>query len=154
MGLNKADALMKAINTWPKFGVDERGRIVPWNEGYEPYIHLRDAVIAITGMPTIEPERTKGNWVGIDDEPCDEWECDRCGFIYDGSPPPNFCENCGADMRGENDDIPDDIPKNGKWIEYDNSHCECPFCHEEWSYFDNEVEYFNYCPNCGARMES
>ena len=42
--------------------------------------------------------------------------------------------------------------KKGKWIEYDNSHCECPFCHEEWSYFDNEVEYFNYCPNCGADM--
>ena len=45
------DALMEAINTWPKFGVDERGRMVPWNEGYEPYIHLRDVVIAITGMP-------------------------------------------------------------------------------------------------------
>lgn len=42
--------------------------------------------------------------------------------------------------------------KKGKWIEYDNSHCECPFCHEEWSYFDNEVECFNYCPNCGADM--
>lgn len=42
--------------------------------------------------------------------------------------------------------------KKGTWIEYDNSHCECPFCHEEWSYFDNEVEYFNYCPNCGAEM--
>lgn len=42
--------------------------------------------------------------------------------------------------------------KKGMWIEYDNSHCECPFCHEEWSYFDNEVEYFNFCPNCGAEM--
>ena len=42
--------------------------------------------------------------------------------------------------------------KKGTWIEYDNSHCECPFCHEEWSYFDNEVEYFNFCPNCGAEM--
>ena len=42
--------------------------------------------------------------------------------------------------------------KRGKWIEYDNSHCECPFCHEEWSYFNNEVEHFNYCPNCGADM--
>ena len=40
----------------------------------------------------------------------------------------------------------------GRWIEYDNSHCECPFCHEEWSYFDNEVERFDFCPKCGADM--
>lgn len=43
--------------------------------------------------------------------------------------------------------------KTGKWIEYDNSHCECPFCHTEWSYFDNEVEHFDFCPRCGAKME-
>ena len=40
----------------------------------------------------------------------------------------------------------------GRWIEYDNSHCECPFCHEEWSYFDNEVEHFDFCPKCGADL--
>jgi Zn finger protein HypA/HybF involved in hydrogenase expression len=44
--------------------------------------------------------------------------------------------------------------KKGKWIEYDNSHCECPFCHTEWSYFDNDVEHFDFCPRCGAKMEA
>ena len=39
--------------------------------------------------------------------------------------------------------------KKGKWINHDNSR-ECPFCHTEWNYFDNEVEWFNYCPNCGS----
>ena len=43
--------------------------------------------------------------------------------------------------------------KRGKWIEYVNSHCECPFCHKEWSFFENVTEWFNYCPNCGAEMK-
>ena len=96
-----ADALMEAINTWPKFGVDERCRIVPWSENYEPYIHLRDVVIAITGMPTIE-ERKAGRWTS-------ENACEFCGFqpwferdIHTLS----FCPNCGADMRGGNHETP------------------------------------------------
>ena len=42
--------------------------------------------------------------------------------------------------------------KRGKWIDYANSHCECSVCHTEWSYFQNEVECFEFCPNCGADM--
>ena len=43
----------------------------------------------------------RGNWVGIDDEPFTTWECDRCGCIYEVEFEylPNFCPNCGADMR-------------------------------------------------------
>ena len=55
-------------------------------------------------MPTIEPKQ--GHWVGIDDEPYDDWECDRCGEIVTDcgwDVLPNFCPNCGADMRGEED---------------------------------------------------
>lgn len=63
-------------------------------------------------------------------------------------------DNAMAGAMNAINDMPTIEPqrKKGKWIEYDNSHCECPFCHEEWSYFDNEVECFNYCPNCGAEM--
>ena len=68
-----ADALMEAINTWPKFGVDERGRIVLWNKGYEPYIHLRYVVTAITEMPTIEPDP---QWI-----PCNERLPDKETYV-------------------------------------------------------------------------
>ena len=103
------DALMEAINTYPKFGVDERCRIVPWNERYEPYIRLRDAVIAITGMPTIEPERKKGKWIAVDDYfNRISGRCSACGWeahMYeDDVVGMNYCPNCGADMRGDQDE--------------------------------------------------
>ena len=61
-------------------------------------------------LPSAEPERKTGHWVETGDEPYDEWECDVCGFVIDGSgciDPEEyrdvykFCPNCGADMRGE-----------------------------------------------------
>ena len=58
--------------------------------------------------PTIE-ERKKGKWIDKSGDIEGAWNyCSVCGEqaidLYD------FCPNCGADMRGENDDIPDDIP--------------------------------------------
>ena len=47
------------------------------------------------GKPSAE---RRGSWVGIDDEPCDVWECDRCGHIVETEYPPRFCEECGARM--------------------------------------------------------
>lgn len=43
-----------------------------------------------------------GNWVPVDDEPHEDFECDRCGYIICGEEfATNFCPNCGADMRKE-----------------------------------------------------
>ena len=56
---------------------------------------------ALRKLPSVKPERERGHWVGIDDEPCETWECDRCGCIqecFDGEQP-NYCPQCGADMR-------------------------------------------------------
>lgn len=64
----------------------------------------------LTQLPTIE--RKIGHWVEIGDEPYDEWECDVCGFVIDGSGciDPleylniyNFCPNCGSRMEGADD---------------------------------------------------
>lgn len=52
-------------------------------------------------------ERKKGNWVGIDDEPCETFECDNCGFVledWNQGALYNFCPHCGADMRKGEDD--------------------------------------------------
>ena len=56
-----------------------------------------------------QPERKKGEWLryGEDGYPNNEdtvfWQCDQCLEQYTGRAKkiPNFCPNCGADMRGE-----------------------------------------------------
>ena len=65
---------------------------------------LQELSYSISLMPSVQPERPKGEW---------EWEwdmfgnetskefcyCSNCkkGHFYDET---NFCPNCGADMRG------------------------------------------------------
>lgn len=53
-------AAIDAICTWDKFGVDARCRVVPWHEGLEPYVHLRDVVTVIVNLPSAEPQREIG----------------------------------------------------------------------------------------------
>ena len=56
------------------------------------------AVKAMYDIPTIEPKR--GRWIPVDNGHhvrCSE--CGRCGFASN-----NFCPNCGADMRGTDDE--------------------------------------------------
>lgn len=42
--------------------------------------------------------------------------------------------------------------RHERWIENDDE-CECPLCGKAWDYFDNCTETFNFCPNCGAKMD-
>ena len=59
-------------------------------------------------LPPAQPERKKGKWVKIG-----HWgrsyKCNQCGNYLDfdgvnaGRGSANFCPNCGADMRGEQD---------------------------------------------------
>ena len=64
-------------------------------------VHYED----IEGIPSADVrENIHGHWVGIDDDPCETFECDVCGFVFDewiGGDLYNFCPNCGADMRGD-----------------------------------------------------
>jgi len=73
----------------------------------------RDSVLQrIAAAPTVEK---RGEWIqGVQHENSGEdWDevyyvdCDQCGYrvwhaeIGNTSPPPNYCELCGANMKGE-----------------------------------------------------
>ena len=54
--------------------------------------HLDRATFAIKQLPPIQPEPKRGKWIHHPEIGWGEtWLCDQCG------------ENCGADMRGEQD---------------------------------------------------
>ena len=74
---------------------------------------LQGAINTIRGnvakMPTIE-EQKKGKWIFKND--LKQFFCSECGvpsltyddvYLYSMNLP-NFCEDCGADMRGEQDE--------------------------------------------------
>ena len=53
------------------------------------------------------PDREKGTWVSVDEEPHEDYECNVCGYVcstFTANIKPEeefkFCPNCGADMRG------------------------------------------------------
>lgn len=83
----------------------------------------------------------------LDDYKIDQW-CDGCKE-YDQKR--HCCPRFNRVIRETVEDFNREHHKKGKWIKYD-SHCECSFCHSVWWYVENKIEFFNYCPNCGARM--
>lgn len=52
---------------------------------------------------------------------------------------------------------------HGRWISYPeclafegayhDEHIVCSACHSVWNIIDNDTERFDYCPNCGAKMD-
>ena len=54
----------------------------------------------IESLPSAQPERKKGKWIVSHIPDSMLWECNQCGFDC-GAHSFNFCPNCGADMRGE-----------------------------------------------------
>lgn len=57
------------------------------------------ARMAVMSAPPVDAQPVRhGHWVGVDDEPCEVWECDMCGYIYEGDFVYNYCPHCGAKM--------------------------------------------------------
>lgn len=99
--INRQEAI-NAICTWDKFGVDERGRVVRWYEGLEPYVHLRDVVFAIEKLPSAEPKQKTGHWIYKNGAMVSPWyssyECSECGCLSGCF---KYCPECGSRNRGE-----------------------------------------------------
>ena len=61
----------------------------------------KDQVMEVIARVTTT-DRPKGEWKCMSD--CGVTECDQCGWsIEEYVGDYNFCPNCGADMRGENE---------------------------------------------------
>lgn len=64
-------------------------------------VRTESVMATIDHMPTIEP-RQKGEWIDDGRDKVVRWYCSICGrwdrYVY------NFCPNCGADMREEEQD--------------------------------------------------
>ena len=68
------------------------------------------------------------------------------------------CDYCGtADYIYMIEDMPaaDVAPVvHGRWEEAsDGDGIVCPFCRTDFCTIIYDTEYFNYCPNCGAKMD-
>lgn len=64
---------------------------------------LDNAIDAIRGLPSVQPERKKGEWINRGRI----IRCNKCKIGYatvkgmKSALTYNFCPNCGADMRGD-----------------------------------------------------
>ena len=46
------------------------------------------------------------------------------------------------------------LVRHGRWEEAsDGDGIVCPFCRTDFCTIIYDTEYFNYCPNCGAKMD-
>lgn len=105
----KREDAIAAIEEIDWFHVNDRGRLIPGStshmESYVPYDKVESAIQTLPAADAVE--RKKGEWVSPFDIGI---ICNQCGYDLnehgidvrvDGEP--NYCPNCGADMREVND---------------------------------------------------
>jgi len=97
----------KAIERLVELEQESKHNSVLWPD------HVEECREALRGIPAADVRPVvRGYWHGEGDGfadgelVCDMWQCICCGEWFDewnDKPTWNFCPNCGADMRGEQD---------------------------------------------------
>ena len=92
--MNNAEAVNWLINITADIGKVE----------HQDLWHYEQALSEIREMLEDAPQRMRGRWIpqGWNDTYC---KCSCCDAVYvTAEIPYNFCPNCGADMRGQDDE--------------------------------------------------
>lgn len=94
-------AAIDALKGLPTWWADEGGYYGGAQPPMVALLEPEDAVSAIENLPSVQPERKKGEWI-------DDTFCSECGWTHEvesgfiGSVKQfSFCPNCGTDMRGK-----------------------------------------------------
>ena len=61
------------------------------------------AVDAIRSIPSAD--RPQGEWIEQEDDYHHYWECSKCGMGVGLDDIRNYCPNCGARMKGADDEV-------------------------------------------------
>lgn len=109
--------LLKAIDTWDKFGCDGDSKLVPYNDNYVPYIHYDDVIKCIKGMPSVTLEGPKtGRWIFEIWNNREHYFCSECYRIVNYEPFYHYCPFCGAKMESSDVVVMPDLIK--KAVDY------------------------------------
>jgi len=93
--IKRSDAIDAVMNTEPVFAVDS----------LEPYQKTKDVVEALEAVPSAD--RPQGEWKRrlVDNGFNADWICSECGYrVKTDFVSFNFCPNCGARMKGADDE--------------------------------------------------
>lgn len=93
------DALINEIKKETEKAIKQDDRVGAFWLGYFAGLVLK--------QPTVQPERKMGRWIPDNRPSGGFWVCSECKFpseAFAANVLYKFCPNCGADMRGEQDD--------------------------------------------------
>lgn len=82
--------------------------------------------------------------------------CDKTdGLCYTSDPPQVKCTITGEFHYYDDECNVEFVPvKYGHWIEDDDGDGRhCSICGEDYCYLISNCELYNYCPNCGGKMD-